>query len=93
MEMLSRDDAERRIRERAASDPAFREELMANPRSAVESELGVAIPAEVSVHVHEESGTEVHLVLPAAEDRLSDAELEMVSGGQEYWEGPGGDAP
>jgi hypothetical protein len=86
MEMRSRDDAERQIRERAASDPAFREELIADPRSAVESELGVAIPAGISLHVHEESGTEMHLVLPAAGDRLSDEELEMVSGGGTYME-------
>jgi bacteriocin-like protein len=31
--------------------------------------------------VHEESLSEIHLVLPAAEEELSDADLEQVSGG------------
>jgi hypothetical protein len=81
MEMLSRGQAERRVQERAASDPDFRAELKANPRAALESELGVPIPEQVSVQVHEESFSELHLVLPPSEEELSDADLEMVSGG------------
>jgi hypothetical protein len=81
MEMPSRGEAEQRIRERAEADPAFRAELVANPRKALESELGVQIPEDVSVHVHEESLSEVHLVLPASQEDLSDADLEMVAGG------------
>ncbi len=81
MEMPSRGEAEQRIRERAEADPAFRAELVANPRKALESELGVQIPEDVSVQVHEESLSEVHLVLPASQEDLSDADLEMVAGG------------
>ena len=33
------------------------------------------------MHVHEESLSEVHLVLPASQEDLSDADLEMVAGG------------
>jgi hypothetical protein len=79
MEMLSRGEAEQRIR--AEADPAFRAELLADPRKALESELGVQIPESVSVQVHEESMSEVHLVLPAAQEDLSDADLELVAGG------------
>lgn len=81
MEMLSRAEAEQRIRERAASDAEFRDQLKADPRSALASELGVEIPDQVSVHVHEESMSEVHLVLPPAQEDLSDADLEAVAGG------------
>ncbi|MBD0348889.1 MAG: NHLP leader peptide family natural product precursor [Thermoleophilia bacterium] len=88
MDMVSRGEAERRIRERAISDPAFRSELKENPRAALESELGLPIPSEVSVQVHEESLTELHVVLPATEEELTDAELEMVSGGVCWTECP-----
>jgi hypothetical protein len=85
MEMLSRGEAEQRIRERAEADPAFRAELLANPRKALEAELGVQIPQDVSVNVHEESMSEVHLVLPVSQEDLSDADLELVAGGGSFW--------
>jgi hypothetical protein len=81
MEMLSRAEAEQRIRERAAADVDFRAQLRADPRAALAAELGTEIPAEITVHVHEESLSDVHLVLPAATEDLSDADLEAVSGG------------
>ena len=90
MEMLSRDEAERRVRERAAEDPAFREELISNPRAALSSELGFDLPEEVTVHVHEESLSEVHVVIPVATEALSDEMLEMVSGGDMYSPGEDG---
>ena len=84
MEMMSRAEAEQRIRDKAESDEDFRAQLKSDPRSALSAELGVEIPDEVTVHVHEESVSEVHLVLPPANEDLSDAELEMVSGGA-FW--------
>jgi hypothetical protein len=81
MERLSRGEAEQRIRERAEADPAFRAELLAKPREALEAELGVQIPETVSVQVHEESLSAVHLVLPASQEDLSDADLELIAGG------------
>jgi hypothetical protein len=55
MEILSRSEAEEAHPGRAASDSSFRTELKADPRAALESELGLQIPEEVSVYVHEES--------------------------------------
>ena len=66
MEMLSRAEAEQRIRDKAESDADFRAQLKSDPRSALSAELGVEIPEEVTVHVHEETVSEVHLVLPPA---------------------------
>jgi hypothetical protein len=84
MEMPSRVEAERRLRERADADPAFRADLIADPKAAIESEFGVPVPDGVNVQVHEESLSELHLVLPVSSDDLSDAELEAVSGGGIY---------
>jgi hypothetical protein len=93
MEMMSRAEAEQRIRERAESDADFREQLKSDPRSALASELGVEIPDEITVHVHEESLSEVHLVLPPATEDLSDTELDMVSGGTGWGDCPSDAGP
>jgi|RhiMethySRZTD1v2_1073278.scaffolds.fasta_scaffold60755_3 hypothetical protein len=81
MEMLSRAEAEQRIRDRAVSDPDFRAQLTADPRLALAAELGFEIPEGVTVHVHEETVYDVHLALPPVTEDLSDADLELVSGG------------
>src|SRR5437764_12611469 len=77
---------------RAMKDDAFRQELLANPKAVLERELGITLPQGVSVQVHEDTPTILHLVLPmkppAGEPvELSDAELEQAAGGS------GGAAP
>ncbi|HXZ03320.1 MAG TPA: NHLP leader peptide family RiPP precursor [Ktedonobacteraceae bacterium] len=48
----------------AMHDRAFREELLSNPKEALERELGISFPQEVDVEVHEDTPTTIHLVLP-----------------------------
>ena len=47
-------------------------------------ELGVTMPASLSIGVHEESGTTAHLVLPP-DSKLSEGDLQAVSGGALTW--------
>ena len=49
---------------KATGDADFRARLLSDPKGAIEQELGVTIPASLSVEVHEERGTTAHLVLP-----------------------------
>ena len=49
---------------KAAKDADFRARLRNGPKEAVEQELDVTVPAPLSIEVHEEDGTTVHLVLP-----------------------------
>jgi hypothetical protein len=63
--------------------------LQEDPRAALEAEFGIPIPSDVTIHVHQDSLTDLHLVIPADREELSDVELEMVSGG----EGCYGDCP
>ncbi len=69
-----------RIVEKAAGDADFRAWLLGDPKGALERELGVAIPASLSIEVHEESGATAHLVLPPS-SKLNDADLRAVAGG------------
>jgi hypothetical protein len=53
---------------------------MADPRGVVGELVGMTIPDSVSVTLHEDSLTQIHLTIPAS-DELADSDLELVSGG------------
>ena len=75
---------EEQLMERAMKDQEFRRNLVSSPKATLEKEFNVALPAGVSVKVHEDSDTVRHLVLPKAPAGgvdLSDAELAAAAGG------------
>ena len=65
---------------KAAEDDDFRERLIADPRAAVEAETGLRLPDGYRIHVHEESATDAHMVLPP-NPALSKEELDRIAGG------------
>ena len=69
-----------RIVARAAEDGNFRARLIADPKGAISTEVGMAIPEGFAVAVHEESATTFHLVLPPSPE-LTEADLALVVGG------------
>ena len=78
--------ATRTVVAKAMKDAGFRELLLKNPKAAIQKELGIELPPEVSVQVHENSPTVIHLVLPqsldlSSERGLSEADLAQVVGG------------
>ncbi len=68
--------------DKATGDAEFRARLIGDPKGALEQELGVAIPASMSIEVHEESEETAHLVLPP-DSKLSESDLRAVAGGFE----------
>jgi len=81
-----RQQLEQALIEKAMNDEAFRKELIANPKEIIEKETGMKLPEAFNVKVLEEDAQSFYLVLPnqvkpGTEDELSEAELEMVSGG------------
>jgi hypothetical protein len=77
-------DASRQLAERAAHDPRFRQQLIDNPRQAVQEELGMDIPEDIEITVLEETPSQVYVVLPAtipSGQGLSDSDLEHAAGG------------
>ena len=77
--MTTATELKARILNKAEEDGEFRAWLIADPKAAISSELGVAVPDGFDVAVHEDSATTAHLVLPPS-PRLSEAELETVAG-------------
>jgi hypothetical protein len=86
-----RAEMERRLIQRSLEDSSFRQSLLADPKAAVEEELGRRLPEEVQVRAVEETADTLYLVLPSASlsgegGELSDRELDAVAGG---WGNPG----
>lgn len=66
--------------EKATIDETFRAQFIADPKAAIEDELGVTLPAGFTIRVHEEAADMSHVVLPPLSE-LAEAELETASGG------------
>jgi hypothetical protein len=76
---------QQQVIDRAGTDPAFRAQLLENPKSAISETLGIPLPESVAIRVIEEQPGEVVLVLPSQSMRagaeLPDENLEEVAGG------------
>ena len=80
----SRADIEAKIVKRCWTDEAFRRELLADPAACFVKYTGLSADKAPAIVVHEESGRDWHIVIPARParaDELSDADLERIAGG------------
>ncbi|MYA35204.1 MAG: hypothetical protein F4030_08640 [Gammaproteobacteria bacterium] len=71
----------KRLITKAMEDTGFRARLLANPKQAIERELGVTIADGFAIHIHEISGDTTHLVLPPP-SRLTEEERQAALTGQ-----------
>jgi len=78
-----RKNLELELIQKAQSNEAFRNQLVNDPRAAIEAHLGETIPASFNVKTIEETPDTFFLVLPAQRGsrELTEAELDKVSGG------------
>jgi hypothetical protein len=92
MAIPTRSEVEAIIAERIAADPAFRDTLLADPRTVLSEMVSFDIPKGVQVVLHEESLTQIHLTIPSSE-QLSEADLELVTGGMRWSDASGSATP
>lgn len=74
------------VGEKAREDDAFRVELLANPRAAVEKLLGKELPPQITIKAIEEAPDTYIIGVPSKttvgeHGELSDSDLEAVAGG------------
>lgn len=55
---------------KAWSDPAFKEALLADPKSAIKSALGIDVPADVAVTAVAETPKSLYLVVPPSPEEV-----------------------
>ena len=81
------------ILERSTADYAFRQQLIADPRRAIQESFGVVIPGNFIIRfIEKEPHVDALVVLPDFEPKggeLSDRDLESVAGGMPVstWDG------
>jgi hypothetical protein len=79
-------DMQGRLIAKAWEDETFKRSLLEDPKSTIEKELEVTLPADLKIQVVEETRDTICLVLPVdpntlPEAELSEDELEAVAGG------------
>ncbi|MGI8743218.1 MAG: NHLP leader peptide family RiPP precursor [Bryobacteraceae bacterium] len=80
----ARQDLETNLIAKAVAEPDFRAALLSDPKKAIREAAGIQFADAVRVSVHEETPTDLHLVLPVefqTGGELSDEHLEAVAGG------------
>ena len=69
--------------EKAAADSEFRSQLLADPKAAIKAEIGMTVPSEFNIEVHEDTANTSHLILPPSA-QLGEADLVQVAGGFDW---------
>ena len=78
--MRSGDQMLQQIVDKSALDADFRQQLLADPKTTISEELGIAIPDSMTIKVHESDMQTVHLALPP-DPNITEEQLEAVSAG------------
>lgn len=68
------------LTERAATDSAFRAQLVSDPKAVMNEEFGIAVPDNIEVVVLESDMRTVYLALPP-DPTLDEEQLEAISAG------------
>ena len=83
-EKMTLADVQERIMVQAAKDESFRNEMLADPKTAFEKYSGQKLPGDVQIAVHENTDKLINFALPPdlSNLELSDEDLEKVAGGE-----------
>jgi hypothetical protein len=81
-EFISREEVEAMVLAKVVEDPAFAARLKADPKAALSEMFETKLPANLNIHVFQETRTDLMIRLPIVmDDEISEKELEGVAGG------------
>ena len=81
-DFMSREEIEAMVLAKSVEDPAFAARLKADAKAALSDMLQTKLPDSMTVHVFQETLTDLMICLPmVADDEISERELEGVAGG------------
>ena len=86
--VATRQQLETALIEKCWKDPAFRKEVVSDPKGMLEKHLGRELPEQVKIFIHEEDANTLHMsipLVPANVSELSDEDLEKVAGGTDVF--------
>lgn len=72
--MSSKLSLQEKLVKKAWEDSAFKNELLSNPKAAIQNELEIVIPENIEIRVVEETTSTFYIVLPAAPVDIEDTE-------------------
>lgn len=78
---VSLEELERDVIERARRDAGFKQRLLADSKSVLETTYSIELPPDVEIRVVAESASLFCIVLPDENRALADEELDAVVGG------------
>ena len=81
-DFISREEVEAMVLAKVVEDAAFAARLKADPKAALSEMFQTKLPANLNVHVFQESPSDLMIRLPMVmTDEISEKELEGVAGG------------
>ena len=78
--LQSAEDMRRQVTDKAIADDDFRSLLISDPKTAISQELGVDLPEDIEVEVHQSDAQVLHLALPVIE--IGEEQLEAIAAGR-----------
>jgi hypothetical protein len=87
-EQTKRQQLESHLAARAAGDPDFRDRLLGDPKTVIETEIGLRFPDRLAVTVHEERLHQLHIVLQVdlqIRPDVVDGIVESDAGAAPFW--------
>lgn len=86
----TRRDIEAHLVTKAWKNEAFKQQLLSNPKVAIEQEIGVRLPEELSIQILAENASILYISLPVHPNlygvELLDQELECIAAGTAIFE-------
>ena len=78
--LQSAEGMRKQITDKAITDDGFRSALLSDPKDTISKELGIDLPEDFQIKVHESDASTLHLSLPITE--IGEEQLEAIAAGR-----------